>query len=196
MAIGIGEGAEMRAPMAITVIGGVLVTTFLTLLVIPVVYSVLDRKVVRAAGARRADARGRTGHGLRLDHAPHRVSRCSRPVTTVMVFLAVLAVGLISARLLPLETFPDISFPGMQVDHPLPRLDARGNRTARSRARSRKRSRRCPASRRSRRRARARRGAVHDALRLGRDIDDGGVRGAHQARLDPLASCRPARTAS
>ena len=45
MALGLGEGAEVRAPMAITVIGGVLLTTFLTLLVIPVVYSVLDRKV-------------------------------------------------------------------------------------------------------------------------------------------------------
>ncbi|MDH4312281.1 MAG: efflux RND transporter permease subunit [Gammaproteobacteria bacterium] len=44
MALGIGEGAEVRAPMAITVIGGVLLTTFLTLLVIPVVYSVIDRK--------------------------------------------------------------------------------------------------------------------------------------------------------
>jgi len=44
MALGIGEGAEVRAPMAITVIGGVLLTTFLTLLVIPVVYNVLDRK--------------------------------------------------------------------------------------------------------------------------------------------------------
>ena len=44
MALGIGEGAEVRAPMAITVIGGVLLTTFLTLLVIPVVYSVMDRK--------------------------------------------------------------------------------------------------------------------------------------------------------
>ena len=44
MALGLGEGAEVRAPMAITVIGGVLLTTFLTLLVIPVVYSVMDRK--------------------------------------------------------------------------------------------------------------------------------------------------------
>jgi len=44
MALGLGEGAEVRAPMAIAVIGGVLLTTFLTLLVIPVVYSVLDRK--------------------------------------------------------------------------------------------------------------------------------------------------------
>ena len=44
MALGHGEGAEVRAPMAISVIGGVLLTTFLTLLVIPVVYAVLDRK--------------------------------------------------------------------------------------------------------------------------------------------------------
>jgi len=44
MAIGFGEGAEVRTPMAITVIGGLLVSTLLTLLVIPVVYSLLDRK--------------------------------------------------------------------------------------------------------------------------------------------------------
>jgi HAE1 family hydrophobic/amphiphilic exporter-1 len=61
MALGIGEGAEVRAPMAITVIGGVLLTTFLTLLVIPVVYSVMDRKQFAphapdAATSRMADA--------------------------------------------------------------------------------------------------------------------------------------------
>jgi HAE1 family hydrophobic/amphiphilic exporter-1 len=44
MAMGFGEGAEVRTPMAITVIGGLLVSTLLTLLVIPVVYSLLDRK--------------------------------------------------------------------------------------------------------------------------------------------------------
>ena len=43
MAMGIGEGAEIRAPMAITVIGGLLLSTVLTLVVIPVVYTVLDR---------------------------------------------------------------------------------------------------------------------------------------------------------
>lgn len=43
MAIGGGEGAEMRAPMAITVIGGLAVSTLLTLVVIPVVYTLLDR---------------------------------------------------------------------------------------------------------------------------------------------------------
>lgn len=51
MAVGVGEGAELRAPMAITVIGGVTLTTFLTLLVIPVVYSVMDRKVYTVTAA-------------------------------------------------------------------------------------------------------------------------------------------------
>ncbi len=44
LAIGLGDGAELRAPMAVTVIGGLVVSTLLTLVVIPVVYSVLDRK--------------------------------------------------------------------------------------------------------------------------------------------------------
>ncbi|MFQ5792690.1 MAG: efflux RND transporter permease subunit, partial [Acidobacteriota bacterium] len=44
MALGLGEGAEIRTPMAITVIGGLAVSTLLTLIVIPTVYSVLDRK--------------------------------------------------------------------------------------------------------------------------------------------------------
>ena len=43
MALGLGEGAEIRAPMAITVIGGLLVSTLLTLVLIPVVYTLLDR---------------------------------------------------------------------------------------------------------------------------------------------------------
>jgi HAE1 family hydrophobic/amphiphilic exporter-1 len=44
MAMGFGEGSEVRTPMAITVIGGLVVSTLLTLVVIPVVYSIMDRK--------------------------------------------------------------------------------------------------------------------------------------------------------
>src|SRR6056297_1738891 len=43
MALGLGEGAEIRTPMAITVIGGLLVSMLLTLIVVPVVYTLLDR---------------------------------------------------------------------------------------------------------------------------------------------------------
>jgi HAE1 family hydrophobic/amphiphilic exporter-1 len=37
-------GAEIRAPMAITVIGGLLVSTFLTLIVIPVIYALVTKE--------------------------------------------------------------------------------------------------------------------------------------------------------
>ena len=46
MAIGLGEAAELRTPMAITVIGGLLGATLLTLVVIPVVYDLVDRKTI------------------------------------------------------------------------------------------------------------------------------------------------------
>jgi len=48
LALGLGEGSEMRAPMAIAVIGGLLLSTALTLVVIPVVYSLLDRRRTEA----------------------------------------------------------------------------------------------------------------------------------------------------
>ena len=51
MALGIGRGADLRAPMAISVIGGLLVATALTLIVVPVVYSLVED--VRRAWRRR-----------------------------------------------------------------------------------------------------------------------------------------------
>ncbi|MBI4169405.1 MAG: efflux RND transporter permease subunit [Acidobacteria bacterium] len=62
MALGLGEGAELRAPLAVTVIGGLTVATALTLIVIPVVYSVLDRKAFAAdVAAAPAPAAGAAG---------------------------------------------------------------------------------------------------------------------------------------
>jgi HAE1 family hydrophobic/amphiphilic exporter-1 len=49
LALGGGDGAEVRAPMAITVIGGLAVSTLLTLIVIPVVYELLDRRPIKVA---------------------------------------------------------------------------------------------------------------------------------------------------
>ena len=42
MALGLGEGAELRAPLAVTVIGGLLLATLLTLVVVPVIYTLLS----------------------------------------------------------------------------------------------------------------------------------------------------------
>ena len=50
MAIGVGEGARMRAPMAIAVIGGLVTSTLMTLVVIPVGYQLVDRLCRRSVG--------------------------------------------------------------------------------------------------------------------------------------------------
>ena len=57
-----GDGAEVRAPMAITVIGGLSVSTILTLILIPIVYNLLDRR-----SDQYYRERGRVADGAGLD---------------------------------------------------------------------------------------------------------------------------------
>jgi HAE1 family hydrophobic/amphiphilic exporter-1 len=42
VALGLGEGADFRAPLGRAVIGGVITSTVLTLVVIPTIYEILD----------------------------------------------------------------------------------------------------------------------------------------------------------
>ncbi|PSL26472.1 HAE1 family hydrophobic/amphiphilic exporter-1 [Planomicrobium soli] len=44
LALGIGQGTEINQPMGIAVIGGLISSTFLSLYVVPIVYSLLDRQ--------------------------------------------------------------------------------------------------------------------------------------------------------
>jgi len=47
MAIGLGEGSEMQAPLARVVVGGLFSSTMITLLVIPVVYSFFEERLAK-----------------------------------------------------------------------------------------------------------------------------------------------------
>lgn len=58
IALGFGAGAELRAPMAIAIIGGLVTSTVLSLVVVPVVYAILDRVHPRFGEARRSGAGG------------------------------------------------------------------------------------------------------------------------------------------
>ncbi len=73
LALAFGDGSEVRSPMAITVIGGLLVSTLLTLVVIPVVYDLLDRRPDDYYSERvkrsRADAKA-TSERLSHEHDP------------------------------------------------------------------------------------------------------------------------------
>ncbi|MFC5577965.1 efflux RND transporter permease subunit [Lysobacter niabensis] len=70
LALAFGEGAEVRSPMAITVIGGLLVSTLLTLVVIPVVYDLLDRRAdeyYRERGLRARREKAETAAAIEAD---------------------------------------------------------------------------------------------------------------------------------
>ena len=51
LALGIGEGTEMNQPMGIAVIGGLISSTFLTLYIVPIIYSLFDRQTRKRAVA-------------------------------------------------------------------------------------------------------------------------------------------------
>ena len=61
MAIGLGEGAEIQAPLARVVVGGLLTSTLITLIFVPSLYLLIERRrearaVSREAAPSRADA--------------------------------------------------------------------------------------------------------------------------------------------
>jgi len=64
MALGIGDGAEIRTPMAIAVISGLVVSTLLTLLIIPSVYSLVESAREATLGPTPAAAVGAKPEGL------------------------------------------------------------------------------------------------------------------------------------
>ena len=57
LALGTGEGSETWQPMGIAVIGGLTCSTLLTLLVVPVLYSVFVNRRIRKAQQKQAAAR-------------------------------------------------------------------------------------------------------------------------------------------
>ncbi|HVF58540.1 MAG TPA: efflux RND transporter permease subunit [Thermoanaerobaculia bacterium] len=59
LALGIGEGAEVQASMARVVIGGMTVSTLITLLLVPVVYTTISEWQLRRAARRSARAQAR-----------------------------------------------------------------------------------------------------------------------------------------
>jgi len=45
LALGLGEGSEMSAPMAVSVVGGLAVSTILTLVFIPTMYMIVEHRL-------------------------------------------------------------------------------------------------------------------------------------------------------
>lgn len=54
MALGLGDGGEILSPMAVSVIGGLIASTLVTLILIPVLYTIVDDKLTKHRKKRRA----------------------------------------------------------------------------------------------------------------------------------------------
>jgi len=61
LAVGQGAGSELRRPLGIAIVGGLLVSQFLTLYTTPVIYLYLDRLNERISGRRPSPERARKG---------------------------------------------------------------------------------------------------------------------------------------
>ena len=51
LAYGTGDGSEWRSPMGVVCIGGLIASTMLTLLIVPVAYTLIDDAKVRVVSA-------------------------------------------------------------------------------------------------------------------------------------------------
>ena len=91
LAFQIGAGSEIRAPMARAVIGGLITSTLLTLVAVPVVYSLLDDLTGKLFPARKeSPSRGRRGHAghPRLRTFRQLPGQMDEPVDREQIFFA------------------------------------------------------------------------------------------------------------
>ncbi|PIE34861.1 acriflavin resistance protein [candidate division KSB3 bacterium] len=75
MALGLGQGGEMRAPMAIVSIGGIFSSTFMTLYVVPVLYSLIEsvREFLGHKKRRKTDVKKKKEEPIELQTASENV---------------------------------------------------------------------------------------------------------------------------
>lgn len=67
IALGIGAGSEVRSPMAVAVVGGLITSTFLTLIVVPVVFTYVDDWKIKIKNFRKRPNASLETHGAHAD---------------------------------------------------------------------------------------------------------------------------------
>ena len=98
LALGTGVGSELRRPLGITIVGGLILSQLLTLYTTPVVYSVFDqlaRRVWRRFHITNAaePRRKRTRRARRAIHDQFLAPFIRRPVATSLISIAILLAG-------------------------------------------------------------------------------------------------------
>ena len=138
LAFGTGIGSELRRPLGITMVGGLLFSQVLTLYTTPVIYIFFDNLGKRFSkkkdvSAERDNEGGEIAHGDRpsgFDAPPAEADMSlstpfiHRPVATTLLTVAIAIAGAIAFSVLPVSPLPQVDFPTISVNAGLPGASA------------------------------------------------------------------------
>ncbi len=110
LALESGTGAELRFPLGITIIGGLLLSQLLTLYTTPVIYLALERLKARVT------ARGVRPRPCRRNRAMNfSYPFIRRPVGTTLLAIGLFLVGAVAYLFLPVSSLPTVDLPTIRV---------------------------------------------------------------------------------
>ena len=115
--LGTGTGSELRHPLGVTIVGGLIVSQVLTLFTTPVIYLAFDRLGRRVRGRSAGTARCRAGRPTPVNlSAPF----IDRPVATTLLTIGVALAGVVAFFQLPVSPLPQVDFPTISVSASMP----------------------------------------------------------------------------
>src|SRR5262249_32677558 len=114
--LGTGVGSELRHPLGVAIVGGLIVSQVLTLFTTPVIYLYFDRLAARLTGRRPA------GPGARGEAPEWTVPGpfAPRPVATALLTGGIALAGVLAFSKLPVAPLPPVSIPTITVTAQLP----------------------------------------------------------------------------
>ncbi len=113
--LGTGAGSELRHPLGISIVGGLLVSQMLTLFTTPVIYLWFDRLALRFTG--RPEGVGQSGPSLSMQPSTPFIRR---PVATTLLTFGLAAAGAVAFFQLPVSPLPQVDYPTISVQATLP----------------------------------------------------------------------------